>query len=398
MTIRRKATSTSQTCYEAALDRVRFVFDNCDDVIVSMSGGKDSTALLHLARVVAHELGRLPLKVMWLDQEAEWQATADFMHDVMYATDVAPWWFQIPFRMTNSLSATDDFLRCWNPADRAIWIRPQDPISVKENRLGVHLFEELIERLATACDTRDKQHVGVLVGMRMVESPQRRMSMGYGRSGPHAGAAKEKFKGITWSRKPIQNTRVFWPIYDWTDQDVWTCIARNSLAYNRIYDLFFQHGLGGRDMRVSALIHETAWHSIRRLQELEPATYERYLVRVHGTNTFTHLGDDVMPRTLPAPFASWREYREYLLVHLIEPKYHALFRKRWQRKSLNTVGPPGTDPDRWYKVHVKELLINDIEGKLSDNTRGSFKLADRKRTGHYRRESEQRMKAWRTHD
>lgn len=61
-----------ETVFEEALNRVNFVFDNCDDVIVSMSGGKDSTVVFNLALMVAKERKRLPLKVFWLDQEAEW--------------------------------------------------------------------------------------------------------------------------------------------------------------------------------------------------------------------------------------------------------------------------------------------------------------------------------------
>ena len=49
-----------------------------------------------------------------------------------------------------------------------------------------------------------------------------------------------KFKGITWCRKPIANTRVFWPIYDWLDRDVWTAIANHDWPYNRIYDAVLQ--------------------------------------------------------------------------------------------------------------------------------------------------------------
>ena len=72
--------------YEEALDRIRFIFDNHDDVIVSMSGGKDSTVLFHMAYIVASERGRLPVKVFWLDQEAEWQATVDYMSGILQST------------------------------------------------------------------------------------------------------------------------------------------------------------------------------------------------------------------------------------------------------------------------------------------------------------------------
>jgi len=46
--------------------------------IVSMSGGKDSAVIFELAKLIAAELGRLPLKCFWLDQEAEWLATEDY--------------------------------------------------------------------------------------------------------------------------------------------------------------------------------------------------------------------------------------------------------------------------------------------------------------------------------
>ena len=53
----------SNNVFEEALERINFVYDNCDDVIVSMSGGKDSAVLFNLALIVAKQRGRLPLKV-----------------------------------------------------------------------------------------------------------------------------------------------------------------------------------------------------------------------------------------------------------------------------------------------------------------------------------------------
>ena len=332
--------------FEEALNRIRFVFDNCDDIIVSMSGGKDSTVVFNLAMIVAKEKNRLPLKVFWLDQEAEWSATDKYMSYIMHRKDVKPYWFQIPFDFTNSLSFQDNFLRVWDEEKKDIWIRPQSDISIKVNPSKENRFHPLVNILPSYCDVEDKKHVGVLVGMRISESLNRRMTLGY---------SKAQFKGITWCKKMVKNTRCFYPIYDFNDTDVWTAIARNKWKYNTIYDLFYRYGIKGTDMRVSALIHETSWHSIERLQECEPNIYNKYLDRINGVNCFTQFGSDIMPKELPQVFKDWKEYRDYLLKAFIKPEYWDLFQKRWSNQNS----------EEWYKVHVKEIMVNDIDGTIN---------------------------------
>ena len=339
-----------KTVFDEALDRIRFVYDNCDDVIVSMSGGKDSAVLFHLTLIIAQERGRLPLKVFWLDQEAEWQATADYMESVMRLPDVKPYWYQIQFDFTNSLSAQNNFLRVWDSSCPEKWIRPKADISIKENPTTFNRFHDLIENLPSCCTESSVEHCGVLVGMRVQESLRRKMAI--------TGQAA-KFKGITWCRNMIKNTRVFWPIYDFTNDDIWTALAKNKWEYNKVYDWQYQYGVPKQSMRVSALIHETAWHAIEMLQEFEPKTYNRFCARMSGVSTFNHSFDEggIIPRQLPFMFKDWKEYRDYLLVHIVKPEYWELFRNRWKNQN---------DED-WYKTHVKEIVINDIDGTINGN-------------------------------
>ena len=345
--------------FDEAMERLRFIFANHDDVIVSMSGGKDSTVLFHMALMVARELGRLPLKVFWLDQEAEWQATVDYMEKIMALPEVKPYWFQIPFDFTNTLSPDKNFIHVWNPDDKAIWIHEQHETSIKENPCKANRFHELVNELPDHCT--DSDNCAVLVGMRIAESPNRRVAI---------TQHQAKYKGITWCKKKTGKCQVFWPIYDFTNDDIWTAIGSNHWDYNRVYDLQYQWGLKKDAMRVSALTHETAWHSIEMLQEFEPATYNKFIRRVCGVGTFAHTFDsgDIIPRQLPFAFASWLEYRDYLLVNIIKPEYHELFRNRWKKQT----------GDEWYRVHVKEIILNDIDGTNNANARSRFRIRDKK--------------------
>ena len=94
------------------------LFDEFENVVIGMSGGKDSTVVFNLALQVAREKNRLPLAVMWVDQEAEWQGTVDFVTKVMTNKDVKPYWFQMPMVITNNASSFHRYNYCWNEEDK----------------------------------------------------------------------------------------------------------------------------------------------------------------------------------------------------------------------------------------------------------------------------------------
>lgn len=341
--------------FDEAIKRINFVFDTHDDVAVAMSGGKDSTVVFNLTLKVASERNRLPLKVFWLDQEAEWQSTVDYMSSIMRRPDVKPYWFQVPFQFPNSLSNQSNSLLVWDEDKKDLWCHEKaydiaitepfmDLSNVDQDKAFYVLYDACHQYLAEG-----SEHCAIMCGMRISESPARRL---------HIVGEKAKFKGITWCSFEKGNVRQFYPIYDFTNADIWTAIARNHWEYNSLYDKQYRYGVPAMNMRCSALIHETAWHNIRGLQEFEPKTYNRFCRRVAGTSTFTHAFDtEVIPKNLPFMFKDWKEYRDYLLVHIVKQEYWELFRKRW--KNQNT--------EEWYKLHVREVIVNDTYGTLNHN-------------------------------
>jgi predicted phosphoadenosine phosphosulfate sulfurtransferase len=347
---------TNKSVWDAALDRIRWLFDEFQEVIVSFSGGKDSTVIFELARIVARERGRLPLKVMFLDQEAEWEATVDTVRRVMTDPEVEPRWYQFPFRLFNATSAEDSWLDCWGAESESKWMRKREPYAITENRFGTDRFHELFPAIARTewPDTR----VCYLAGVRTEESPSRFIGL----------TGHAAWKWATWGKQLTKGKHLtMYPIYDWSYLDVWKAIHSRGWHYNPIYDAMYRYGVQVRQMRVSNLHHETAVHSLFMLQELEPHTYERLTQRIGGIDTAGKLGtDDYFVRELPFMFKDWREYRDYLLEKLItKPEWREGLRKKFA--VMDALYVPAISQDSVASVGVQSILTNDWEGIKLDN-------------------------------
>ena len=159
--------------FDQALERVRFLFEEFENVVVGFSGGKDSTVVLNLALQIAEEQNRLPLKVMFLDQEAEWQNVIDYMHTVMEDERVDPMWLQIPFKIFNSTSNKNQWITAWEHG--AEHMRPYVDYSIKENKYGTESFYDLFNAIFKTefPETRSC----LLGGVRSEESPRRHVAM-----------------------------------------------------------------------------------------------------------------------------------------------------------------------------------------------------------------------------
>lgn len=344
-----------QNVFDAALERIRWCFDEFEEVVVSFSGGKDSTIIFELAMQVAREKNRLPLKVMWLDQELEWASTVEQVKHVMYNPDVQPMWFQIPMVILNAATGRkgNTWLKCWHEGEE--WAREQDPISIKENKYGTVRFGKLFGAISKVEFGGKK--TCYLGGVRAEESPGRYLSL----------TGTKKYKWVTWGKRndPKEEHYTMYPIYDWSYIDVWKTIHDHGWRYSTHYDKLYQLGVDVRNMRVSNIHHETAVESLFVMQEIEPETYEAATRRMSGLDTAGKLGrDDFFIGELPFMFDSWKQYRDYLWENLLEDEVVRNNLKGFFDKLEPYVKYIGDDV---YKTEIQSIITNDIEGTKLKN-------------------------------
>ena len=344
--------------YDRTKDRLRFIFDEFDEVVVWVSGGKDSTVLFNLTLEIAREKNRLPLKLAFIDQEAEWENTISYMREMMTNPDVKPYWYQMPIKIFNATSYVNDWLLCWNPEEEEKWMRPKEEYSIVENKYGTDRFVMLFPRISNI-DFGENKKVANLAGVRAEESPGRFIGL----------TASVTYKGITWGKthKGINNNHfTFYPLYDWSYTDIWKCIHEHSYRYNEIYDFQYRYGIKVQDMRVSNLHHETAVTSLFYMQEVEPHTHNRLINRIGGIDSATKFGfENYFVKELPYMFKNWKGYRDYLLEKLIPETHKKHFKSIFDSHDEEFENLPNYTSV--VKSHINSMMANDWTGTKLKN-------------------------------
>ncbi len=302
-----------QNTFDAALDRIRYLFAEFPTVICNVSGGKDSTVCLNLCMQVAREMKRLPLPVMWIDQEVEWQGTVDYCDWVMRLKDVRPMWLQVPMIITNNASSIVEYNHCWRESEKDKWTHPKSDISLKENVYGTDRFHDLFH--AVIRYHYPNQRACYITGMRAEEAPKRFLAV----------TDSASYKWITWARVLSKDEYYsFHPIYDWTVTDVWKAIHDNKWKYNVVYNDLYRLGIAPTRMRISNLHHETSIRGLLLVQEIEPVTWSRIADRISGANAIKHIKNSAFtcPSTLPFMFKNWDDYLRHIIDSFVLEKNH----------------------------------------------------------------------------
>lgn len=346
---------TNETVLEAAQRRIETIFDEYDNICVSVSGGKDSTVLAHLVLKEAHKRDR-KISMFFLDEEVIYESTVKQVEYLMnlYPKNTIPLWYQISFNLTNATSLSDGQLIAWEKGKHKIWMRSKrkDSIqnkpwdknteTVRDKNKGFGFYDVI--------DNFERSHPNTcfLVGLRATESPHRWRAV----------SKNPGYKDLYWTTDIGNGSISAYPIYDWNYYDIWRYIYEENLQYSKIYDYQHKKGLGLSEIRVSSLIHEKSFKALVDLPEFEPKTYDKLLKRVKGINVGNLYGKDkamLKVQKLPKNYKTWMEYRDFLLDTYPNESKKCIFEKRFA-KHLNN--------NYVARQQCRQLILNDYENNL----------------------------------
>jgi predicted phosphoadenosine phosphosulfate sulfurtransferase len=305
----------NQNVYEAALERIAYIFKEFDNVLVAFSGGKDSSVCLEMCYDYAKEHGMLDkLSMYHLDYEAQYQMTTDFVEETFKRfSDIRRFWLCLPIKAQCCCNMHGAYWIPWEREKQEIWVRdmPNHDYVINEKRAAFDYDKPDYEVQDNFC-VWFKEIMGggktvVITGIRASESFTRYM---------RAKTEIRKYKGKKFVLEQVCGVYHGFPLYDWETADIWTYNAKFQKPYNKLYDLFYQAGLTIDQMRVASPFNDSAGATLKLYKVIDPKNWGRMVGRVNGVNFLGLYGDTTAMGwkriTKPAHF-TWKEYCYFLL-------------------------------------------------------------------------------------
>lgn len=313
----------------AAKERIAYIFGEFENVLVAFSGGKDSSICLNLCYDYAKEHNLLDKLAMYhLDYEAQYQMTTDYVDQTFHKfNDIRRFWICLPMSAQCCTKMDSGTWIPWEQEKQDIWVRemPQYDYVINEDNVKFNfekgMFDYTVQTNFGKWFAKEYGKTAVVVGIRANESLQRY----------HAVSHEDKktiYDGKKWATRIDKSCVNVYPIFDWTTEDIWVANARFGYEYNKLYDLYYQAGLGVNDMRVASPFNDCASNTLKLYKVIDPNNWGKMVGRINGVNFVGLYGGTTAMgwKTIKKPdHFTWKEYCYFLLGTLDEKtRYHYL--------------------------------------------------------------------------
>lgn len=308
--------------YDGLMARLKFIFEEFENIYVSFSGGKDSGLLLN--EVLDFKRKYYPKRkigVFHQDFEAQYNYTSQYVDDTLkrIKDEADIYWVCLPMATRTALSNYQMFWYPWDDKKKDLWVRPMPNyeyvINLDNNPITTYKYKMHQEDLAKQFGrwyrmvNGDKPTI-CLLGIRAEESLQR-----------YNGFLNKKnlYKKQCYITQQFKNVWCASPLYDWTIEDVWHEIALKKYQYNKLYDMLYLAGVKPSQMRVASPFNDYAKESLNLYRVIEPQTWVRLLGRVKGVNFGNMYGKTkaLGYRNITLPEGhTWESYTKFLLLTL----------------------------------------------------------------------------------
>ncbi|MGL5548704.1 MAG: DUF3440 domain-containing protein [Culicoidibacterales bacterium] len=307
--------------YDAAIERINYIFDQFDNVLLAFSGGKDSGVMCELA--IGHAVStnqEHKLHLYHLDYEAQYQETTNYVERMFHRPEIPEenkWWLCLPVKAQCATSMFQNHWKPWEQDKKDIWVRDMPTKYVINEETVEFAYDDwdyVVQDNFSKWFANKHGKTCVLVGIRTQESLNRQAAITSKRKVNH-------FKKTNYIIKKSVNLFTGYPIYDWETEDIWVANAKFGWDYNKLYDLMYQAGLSIHEMRVASPFNDYAKGSLSLYKAIDPQTWGKMIGRVNGVN-FTNIygGTTAMgwkSITKPNHF-TWEQYMYFLLGTLPE--------------------------------------------------------------------------------
>jgi predicted phosphoadenosine phosphosulfate sulfurtransferase len=326
----RRVYSESMNVYDAANERIKFIFDNFPKIYVSFSGGKDSGCMVNLMVDYMRKNGiTKKIGLMIMDNEANYEDSLKFMHEIIQANldllDV--YWCCMPISLPCSVSQYAVDWQCWGEGDKDRWIRPMPENDYIVN-INNHEFDFFWENMAYD-EFWDKfgdwyaqgELCACLIGIRTSESLNRFRAI--------MNTRKKCIGGERWTKKNTDYVYNCYPIYDWRTEDIWAANSLFEWNYNKLYDIFYKAGVPVGSMRVASPFMSESKSSLGLYRVIDPHVWAKLCARVQGANFIATYGKQLGYKSFKLPpNHTWKSFVKFLLATLPD-EVAENFRKRF---------------------------------------------------------------------